>query len=214
MRVFFAALVGLSVLAFALPAPAQQILIDDFATPQGPVTVNPGPGSQTTSVASGSAIGGGRVMRVSTSAGGNMSAVVTGGQYSFTRSAGIAGTSELWWDGNADTNFDLGLGANLTANGQSRFRLTVVSSTSASLNMRISVYTTGADVSQADFTLPTGGGIVDVPYSSFTVAGGAGATFSSANNIFLSLVNTAGDWNGVIEEFRTVPVELQSFEVD
>lgn len=186
---------------FAADAPAQQLLIDDFATNQATLVVNPGPASQVSSVASGTSIGGGRVLRVSASAGATMSGGVSGGLYSFSRSGGLAGTSEMWWDGDADTNFNLGLGADFTANGMNQFVVTVIASNSAVLQMRLTAYTTGSDVSQANFTLPDGG-VVEVPFSSFSATSGAGTDFSNVNNLFLSVVNVAGDWTATLEELR------------
>lgn len=196
------ALSGLVLALFcSIDACAQQVLIDDFATNQATLIVNPGPGSQISSVASGSSIGGGRVLRVSASTGGVMSGGVNGGLYTFTRAAGPAGTSEMWWDGDADTNFNLGLGADFTANGMNQFLLTVIASNSAVLQMRLTAYTTGGDVSQANFTVPNGG-VVEVPYSSFSVTGGTGADFSNVNNLFLSVVNVSGGWTATLDGIR------------
>ncbi len=191
----------LSALFCCTGAYAQQVLIDDFATDQATLSVNPGPASQISAVASGTSMGGGRVLRVSASAGGIMSGGVNGGLYTFTRSAGLAGTSEMWWDGDADTNFNLGLGADFTANGMNQFVVTVVASDSAVLQMRLTAYTTGSDVSQANFAVPNGG-VVEVPYSSFSATSGSGTDFSNVNNLFLSVVNVAGDWTATIDEIR------------
>ena len=180
---------------------AQQTLIDDFATSQATLVVDPGPGTQISAVASGTSIGGGRVLRVSASAGGIMSGGVSDGLYAFTREAGPAGTSEMWWDGDSDTNFNLGLGANFTTDGQNQFVITVFASSSAALQMRLTAYTTGSDVSQADFTLPDGG-VVQVPFASFVATSGTGADFSNVNNLFLSVVNVSGEWTAALDQIR------------
>jgi hypothetical protein len=204
----------LFLLAAAAPASAQ-IVIDDFATAQGTITAtDPGTLTTKTSVASGSAIGGGRALQVSTNSGGggSMTAQVSSGALSFTRTT-APGEVDVWWDGNADTTFGFGLAANLTAGGQDRFRVTVTSSSSASPQMSLIAWTDGTNFSTMNFTLPTGGGTIDLPYASFTPTN-AGATWTNVNNIYLSTVAVAGTFSGVISDLRTAPVELTRFAVD
>lgn len=195
-------------------AMAQPIVLDTFETGQGPL-LQSGLGTNNSIVDGTGILSTERNMRVSSQNAASVTATVAAGAYTFTRV--VSGTAELWWDGNNNTTtFDpTGLsGLDLTAGGQNSFRVTVTSSSSGSQNMRLIVWTDGGNLSQRDFTLPTGGGIVDLTYASFTVAGGAGASFNNVGALFLASVNVAGDWTATIDDLRTTPVELMSFEVD
>jgi hypothetical protein len=196
-----------------------QLLIDDFSSAQGPVTLSMVPGTVEDFADGSGILQTERNIRVSGSsvAGGNISAQVMAGALTFSRPGVSNGEVDVWWDGNNNTNTfnPTGLGGlNLTTGGQDRFRVTVVSSSSASLNMRLVVWTDGTNFSERNFTLPTGGGTVDLTFASFTLGGGVGASFINVGAIYLRTVEASGDWTASIDEIRTVPVELISFSVD
>ena len=209
-------LAALGLLAIAAPpAWAQPIVIDDFNTGPITVTLNSAPGTQANFIdgSPGSVLGIERNLRVSGSsvAGGNISETTGLGSWSFTRPAGSNGTIELWWDGdnNTTTFSTTGLGgANLAANGQNALRFTVTSSSSAALSLAVYFYN-GGNVSRGELTLPTGGGIVDLPYASFSVFGGSGVNFASVGAILIGTTapSDAG-WSAVIDDIRTTQTNL------
>lgn len=144
---------------------------------------------------------------------------VASGGMGFARTASLtSGTVEMWWDGNnSTTTFSpTGLGGiNLTSGGQDRFVITVTSSTDTSSLMGLQVWTDGTNRSEHTFTLPGAGGTVTLPYANFVNTGGAGADFSNVGAIFLRTADDgSGFWVASIEDIRTQPVELQSFEVE
>ena len=215
MRTLF--LGGLIALSAATLA-AQQIVIDTFAADQNLFLVSPGTVTGEVDDA-GSIYSTERNMRVSAGTvgpGGEVTGNVTGGAFNFTRTvAPTSGTVEMWWDGDNGPAFNpTGLGGvNLTANGQNSFRVTVGSSSSAVLHMRLQVWTDGGNNSVADFTLPNGG-TVDLPYASFSPNAGAGADFTTVGAIFLQTLESSGFWVHAIDELRTTPVELASFTAE
>jgi hypothetical protein len=207
----------LAAFVLAAPAGAQQIVIDTFAADQSLFLVSPGTVSGEVDDAA-SILQTERNLRLSASAvgpGGEVSETVSGGTASFTRTNNATGTMEMWWDGDNGGTFNpTGLGGvNLTANGQDRFRVTVSATNSTSLNLRLQVWTDGSNNSVRNFTLPSGGGVVELLYSSFTPNAGSGASFNNVGAIFLSTFESGGLFTHTLDEIRTTPVELQSFEV-
>ena len=205
----------------AAPAAAQPIVIDDFSTNSSLLFLT------ATGTATALADGAGilqteRNLRISGSSfggGASIDVEVTSGAMAFTRTASLSsGTIELWWDGdNNTTTFNAtGLGGvNLTAGGQDRFVITVNSSTDTSSLMGLQVWTDGTNRSEHTFTLPGAGGTVTLPYANFVNTGGTGADFSNVGAIFLRTADDgAGVWVASIEDIRTQPVELLSFEVE
>ena len=216
-------LLGLLVLSTALFAAsmhsgvyAQSIVIDDFNSGALTVVLNSAPGTAANFVDgnAGTVLQTERNLRVSGSsvAGGNISATSGIGSYSFTRPAGSDGTMEIWWDGNnnSTTFMPTGLGGvNLTANGQNAFRFQVTSSSSAALSLAFYVWTDGGNLSRGELTLPAAGGTVDLPYSSFSVFGGAGASFTNVGALFLGTTSPSNQaWTAVIDDLRTVQSAL------
>jgi hypothetical protein len=198
------------VVLFALggPAGAADLVIDDFSTAQGPVSQG-----TTFSTANDFVDGAGilqteRNLRVSAGAdvsGGPLTAQVSGGTFTFNRPGATLGQIDMWWDGdNSTATFSpTGLGGiDLTAGGRDRFRIPVVSSSSASLQMRIIVWTDGTNLSQRDFTLPTGGGTVELLFSSFTVAAGTGGDFTNVGAIFINTILNTGAWTATLGTLR------------
>lgn len=211
------------VLAVLLGTPvfAQPIVVDDFSTNSaGHIRVSPG---TDTSFDDGSGIlQTERNLRLSAGTvgpGASIEMNVASGAMGFTRSASLTGgTIEMWWDGNNNTaTFSpTGLGGvNLTAGGQDRFVITVNSSSDTSSLMGLQVWTDGSNRSEHTFTLPGAGGTVTLPYANFVNTGGTGADFANVGAIFLRTADDgAGLWIASIEDIRTQPVELLSFEVE
>lgn len=210
-RLLFATAAGIPGAAFA-----QSIVIDDFNSGVLTVVLNSAPGTTGSFVDgnAGTVLQSERNLRVSGSsiAGGNISATTGLGSYGFTRPAGSDGTIEIWWDGNNNsTTFQpAGLGGvNLTTNGQNAFRFQVTSSSSAALSLAFYVWTDGTNLSRGELTLPAGGGTVDLPYASFSVFGGSGATFTSVGALFLGTTSPSNQaWSAVIDDIRTVQSSL------
>ncbi len=194
---------SLLVIAFvacmAMPAGAQ-LVVDTFEVSQPLLELTSVPGVVHDHNADDpSILGGERDLRISGSdlSGGNITAQVTGGVLTFNRPGASVGEVDVWWDGlNNTSTFDpLGLGGMDLTNGGStdRFRLHVISSSSAILQMRMVVWTTGTAFSEMNFTLPTAGGFVDLPFASFTPSGG-GAVFTDVGAVYLRTVEASGAW--------------------
>jgi uncharacterized repeat protein (TIGR01451 family) len=189
------------VLAFLATMPAAaQVVVDTFDVDQPLLQLTSVPSTVNDHNADDpSILGGERNLRISGSdlSGGNITVQVSGGVLTFNRPGTSAGEVDVWWDGDNDTaTFDpLGLGGmNLTSGGRDRFRLQVISSSSATLHLRMVVWTTGTDFSELNFTLPAGGGFVDLPFASFVAGGGAGATFTNVGALYLRMVENTGAW--------------------
>ncbi len=205
----------------AAPAAAQPIVIDDFSTNSSLLFLTAA--GTATALADGAGIlqteRNLRISGASFGGGASIDVEVSSGAMLFTRTAALSsGTIELWWDGdNNVTTFDAtGLGGvNLTAGGQDRFVITVNSSTDTSSLMGLQVWTDGTNRSEHTFTLPGAGGTVTLPYANFVNTGGTGANFSNVGAIFLRTADDgSGVWVASIDDIRTQPVELLSFEVD
>lgn len=190
---------------FAASADLPSPLIDDFSVNQS-LTLGAINGTVFDHSADNAAIHGGeRNLRIGglNATGQPVTINVTGGALTFNRqSSPSAGQIDLWWDGlNNSNNFDPNTSVpyDFTANGTlDSFRIAVNSSTSASLRMRLSVWTTGASLSQILFTLPTGGGDVDLLFSNFS----AGANFGAVRAIFFGTETNSGAWNVSIDSIR------------
>lgn len=213
VAVFFAAAL------IALPAGAQSIIIDTFETDQSLISV-------TSNEDLGNFVDGTgilqteRNMRIQTGTvgpGGEVSASVGVGLYILTRASNANGTVTIWWDGNNSTTTlsQTGLGGvDLTAGGQTRFRVTTGTTNSTTESFTMTVYTNASNSSAHIFTLPAVPGTVELLYSNFVVATGTGANFASVGAITLSTTDASGFWTPQLDDIRTVPVELQSFSVD
>jgi hypothetical protein len=184
-------------------------MIDDFSVNQGPLTLGAVIGTVTDHNADSSAIHGGeRNLRISGSnaSGENITVTVSGGALTFNRTASSNGEIAAWWDGDNDSgSFDVinSLPYDLTANGTlDSFRVAIASASSAVLEMRIYVYTNGTSVSRIHFTLPTGGGNVDLLYTNFITHGSAPADFSAIRAIYFSTVSNTGAFSATIDSIR------------
>lgn len=153
------------------------LAIDTFATAQSAVTLSSAPGSVGAFQDGGGILQTERNIRVSGSsvAGGSISGSVSSGALTFFRPAGSTGQMDVWWDGdNSSLDFaPTGLGGIDLTDGGARngLRVTVLSSTSATLVARLVVWTDGGSLSQASFLLPTAGGSVYAMFASFVQAG-------------------------------------------
>lgn len=189
-----------------------QTTIDDFSVAQGPL-------SHTGSImvlsdfqAGAGILGGERTMRLTLAdASGTASMEVAGGVWTCTTDANA--DFELWWDGTqGDTSFNPngGLGGiDLTAGGKDAFEFEVISNNVAD-DFRIQIWTSGAEVSNAIFTLPTTPGVVSVPFADFTGT----ADFTDVEAVFFRTVNRPGAWSYSISFLETTPVTLQSFDIE
>jgi hypothetical protein len=179
--------------------------IDDFDVNQPPLTA---PASASASATQdgpvANLLGGERDLRLTEStATGTIAADVSKGVFSFSAGPGASGTWGLSYDGNdndADT-LAFGLGANLTTGGDNAFLLGLNSLT-GSPTITLEVFSSATDWSTFTLAnpalLPTQ---VRIPFSAFTVGGGAGANFASAGAIQVKLSGTAV--GGQIDFLRT-----------
>jgi hypothetical protein len=219
-RIFIA---GLSlVLLSGAPLAAQQIVIDDFEA-AGTTLILTATGTQEVNENGAVILQNERNLRVSGSGFGGGTSIdegVSGGALNVIRTAFITtANAEAWWDGDNNTSVfnPVGLGGvDLTANGQDRFTISgATTNGSDAQQLELRVWTDGGNNSVAAFTLPTGGATFDILYSSFTPSAGAGATFTNVGAISLQLLSTAaGVWVFNLDDIRTTPVELMSFEVE
>jgi hypothetical protein len=117
---------------------------------------------------------------------------------------------EINWDGSADgavSTTGLG-GIDLTANGQDRFTINVLSNDSTG-DFRL-IVRAGGGSSEIVFNLPTTPDSVDLLYSNFVGT----ADFTSVDNIFFDLRIRDGAESFVLAFVQTTPVELMEFDVD
>lgn len=223
------AIAGAALAAVSALASGQAIVIDDFNTPSATISLL-APGGTVTRFDD--ATPGNTILQTErnlrlgslSSGGGAFDLQVSfgscpAGQLCFNRAADVVnGSVEAWWDGNNDTNVfsPTGLGGiDLTAGGQDRIRITSVSSSSTTLNMRVVVWTDGTSLSEHNFTLPAGPGTVDLLYANFTTPlGSSPANFANVGAIFLRVVEANGAWSAQLGQIATAPVELLSFSVD
>lgn len=189
-----------------------QTNIDDFSVAQGPLSHTGSISVLTDFLAGAGMLGGERTMRLTLAdAGGTASMEVAGGVW--TCSTDAAADFELWWDGtqgDATFNPNSGLGGiDLTAGGKDTFEFEVISNDLAD-DFRIQIWTSGSEISNAIFTLPTTPGVVSVPFADFTGT----ADFTDVEAIFFRTVNRPGAWNYSIAFLETTPVALQSFDIE
>ena len=194
---------------FAASASLTSTMLDDFSVNQGPLTLGAIIGTVTDHNADSAAIHGGeRNLRISgNNVGGDpITLSVSGGVLNLNRPATSSGELAVWWDGDNDTDsfdantslpYDLTSGATLDS-----FRIAVTSSSSSSQEMRIYVYTTGSSVSRIHFTLPTGGGNVDLLFSNFITASTLPADFSAIRAIYMATVTNTPGYTASIDSIR------------
>jgi len=194
---------------FAASASMPSTMIDDFSVNQGPLTLGAIVGTVTDHNADNPAIlGGERNLRISgaNGSGDNITMQASGGALTFNRTSISNGEIALWWDGlNNTSTFDpnTSLPYDLTAGGTlDSFRITVNSASSASQQLRIYVYTTGTSVSNRNFTLPTGGGNVDLLFSSFTPPGSVPANFGAIRAIYISTLSNTGAFSASLDSIK------------
>ena len=192
-----AAAVGLALLlvvGFAGAAEAQ-VLIDSFTTAQGPNADPPGgppPISSTADTGGADILGGERDLAMNRVSGtGTVTGEVTGGFFEFDAPALTRGEATLTWDGNDDDPDALdpvGLGGvDLTATGQSGFRLTV-DAADAGVELIVRVFTDGANHSQAGRLVATAIAAttdVFIPFSELRTVAGAGADLTDVGAVVL-----------------------------
>ena len=204
---------------FLVTLPVHAVLVDNFDTDQGPIA----PGDMPDSVGEGSPgdmVGGNRDIDTNRTAGvGEILTEVTGGDLIFAINNMVAGTQGeglISWDGNALAEVDgaqldaTGLGGlDFTAMGHNAFRLTVDQAT-AGTEIRLEVFTDGANSSMAFLRLPAVAATQDFVLSygkDFVPIQGAGADFTNVGAIQLRISGEV--ITAVIENLETVAPSIE-----
>jgi hypothetical protein len=181
---------------------AASVTVDTFNEAGQDLTANSGTTTNSGTADDASILGTERDIVVNyISGGGNVVARVDNSNsnlFSFSQDSGVSGNATLVWDGNDNNATSLsatGLGgADLVSSpANDGFLLTIVSN-DLTMNLILRVYTNATNFSNRTIALPgniTTGERVDMlfPFSSFTVGGGAGATFTNVGAVEL-LVNS------------------------
>jgi Bacterial Ig domain len=209
-----AATLGFAASAAALGG-GTPVVIDDFSANQPALTLTfpPAGTSATTEVTGSGILGGERDMGLNLTsgviAGNTVSSVVSSGVLSYSQDATITGSAALSWDG-ADSSSTLnptGLGAvDLTAGGTQNALDLNVAFDDLPANVSLTVTSDAGNASAATLTTP---GLIFsplhfvVPFSAFTATVGAGADFTSAGAIELTMGSNVTAPDIVVDSLTT-----------
>lgn len=196
---------GLGVLFGVHPIAMADTIIDNFADGHALSLTAPGTTSTTADQAVGNIIGSERdvfIEYVSAGiAGQQFSSIASSSQYSHGQNPTVVGTSFIMWDGNDNdptTTLGAGLdptglgGIDLTEGGTVNAVLVRVASMDLPTVVRFTIYTDMANFSTFDLTLPGATFSEDflIPFTSFSVASGAGADFTNVGAITMFVNQT------------------------
>lgn len=210
---------ALALMVGAVVPGAAQVLVDDFSTAQGLLTVPPG--TSASSVVNGGGIqGSDRAVAIELVDGaGPVTLQVAAGDLVFDVATGSTGSALVTWDGDTDPdNLDpTGLGGvDFTAGGVSAFRLRA-GATQEAVDAVIEVWTDGANASAGALRIPVGAPRdLVLAFSELAILEGAGADFTSLGAITLRLRATgvAPSTGATIERFDAVGPTLAATKVD
>ncbi len=203
-----ATIIGVSIASLA------QVNVDDFSTPQGPITQSGAIGSMTDMATGAGILGSERTIRVTlANASGSATSEVTGGNITFVcdQDADL----EVWWDGDTMSAFNTtGLGGvDLTQSMmQDRLTINVNANDNTGANMGVTVYTDGSNSSEHQFTMPSSGS-VELMFSNFNTLSGAGADFTNVGLVFFRTIDRVGARSFSLSFLESTPVELVEFSV-
>lgn len=193
-----------------------QTIIDDFSTDQALQSVLFTPATDHVEITGGGILGGERDISLTLTSGAIVQQQAMNGENTASQST-ATGNSLLTWDGvdsDASTLDPTGLGGvDLTVGGAESFAFEIRSSASSPSNHTVTVYTDGANASEATIAIPNLPHFetILIPFSDFTTTIGVGADFTNVGAITLFIDLPANFSYSLIKDFSAIaPVPVVS----